>query len=256
MAVQREYDIVKSINHTNIVTYYGMFFNKETLQVNIIMELIDGVPITDLVLYCNHLSESLASYIVKNVLEGMLVLFEGCIIHRDLKPDNLLIDINATVKLIDFGTATKYTSNSITRRRSTVGTPWYCAPEVINSEPYSAACDIWSLGCFTIELVSGKPPFDELNDIACLFKMAEGKPPLPEGISSECRAFLTQCLTPEWQKRPTIKQLCNHPFTSQKNQEADRKKELIGIIHEMREVKTRHLQKKIRKLTKQCSIQL
>jgi len=258
MAVQREYDIVKTTNHSNVVKYYGMFFNKETLQVNILMELIDGVPITDLVLYATRLSEPNAKFIIKYMMQGMLALHEACIIHRDLKPDNVLIDIEATVKLIDFGTATKFSPTTITKRRSTVGTPWYCAPEVINTEPYSTPCDVWSLGCFTIELVSGKPPFDELNDIACLFKMAEGKPPpLPEGISSECKDFLTQCLMPDWQKRPTIKQLCNHPFiTLSKMQEADQKKELVGIIHEMREVKTRHLHKRHRKLTKQCKIQL
>jgi len=180
------------------------------------------------------------------------------IIHRDLKPDNVLIDIGATVKLIDFGTAVKCDPSLLARRRSTVGTPWYCAPEVINTEPYTLACDVWSLGCLAIELVSGKPPFDDLNDIACLFKMAEGKPPpLPEGISGDCKEFLRECLMPDWKERPTMKELLEYPFVNfDMAQEEHRKHELISIIHDMREVKSRHIQKRRRKLTKMNQIQL
>uniref|UniRef100_A0A6B2LMV4 Protein kinase domain-containing protein n=1 Tax=Arcella intermedia TaxID=1963864 RepID=A0A6B2LMV4_9EUKA len=115
---------------------------------------------------------------------------------------------DGNIKLIDFGTATRVDNC----RRSTVGTPWYCAPEVINSEEYGNRCDIWSLGCFSIELVSGKPPFDELNDIACLFKMAEGKPPLPNDVTPLCKSFLSDCLILNWKNRPTSSKLLGHPF--------------------------------------------
>jgi len=141
------------------------------------------------------------------------------------------------------------------KRRSTVGTPWYCAPEVINSEEYSVQCDIWSLGCMAIELVSGKPPFDDLNDIACLFKMAEGvPPPFPMGITSCCTHFLEKCLRPDWKERPSSSSLQADPFLCSATIDTHQR-HLTTVIHDMREVKEMHELKQRRKQTKSQVIQ-
>jgi serine/threonine protein kinase len=72
---------------------------------------------------------------------------------------------------------------------------------------------VWSIGCTTIELVTGKPPFDDLNDVACLFKVAEGNPPsLPADVSPSCTDFLTKCLNPTQGDRPSAAELLEHPF--------------------------------------------
>jgi len=224
------------------------------------MELVTGVPITDLVLYKTVLTENQARYILLYVVKAMEFLHRRYIIHRDLKPDNVLINMEAVLKLIDFGTATPVKPYEQSKRRSTVGTPWYCAPEVINGEEYGNRCDVWSIGCFAIELVSGKPPFDDLNDIACLLKMAEGNPPpLPLDISDMCRDFLTKCLLTDWQSRPTTAELLEHPFLFLKSdQELKLKKELIVIISEMRDDKTKmkHLQQKSKATIKQSMLNI
>eukprot|EP01125_Pyxidicula_operculata_P007066 TRINITY_DN240_c9_g1_i1.p1 TRINITY_DN240_c9_g1~~TRINITY_DN240_c9_g1_i1.p1 ORF type:complete len:803 (+),score=302.57 TRINITY_DN240_c9_g1_i1:154-2409(+) len=240
--VHREYDIVRSLKHPNIIKYHGLFYNREMEEVTIIMELIEGVPVTDIVLFMNKLPEKTASYILKHILVGVEFLHKNLILHRDLKPDNVLITASGVIKIIDFGTATLCQIPDEAKRRSTVGTPWYCAPEVINSDEYGAKCDIWSIGCFAIELVSGKPPFDDLNDIACLFKMAEGNPPpLPTDISPSCHDFLSKCLVGEWQLRPTSSQLLHHSFFSQRTDSVPR--ELNETIVEMKKSKERHMQK-------------
>jgi len=205
------------------------------------MELVPGVPITDLVLYMTVLSEEQASYILYYLFKAIQFLHKNFIIHRDLKPDNVLIRMDAVLKVIDFGTATPVKPNEDSKRRSTVGTPWYCAPEVINGEEYGDRSDVWSIGCFAIELVSGKPPFDDLNDIACLLKMAEGNPPpLPSDISDTCRDFLTKCLLSDWRKRPSTSELLEHYFLVLKpEQESKVKKDFRRIIKEMRDEKTK-----------------
>ena len=49
-----------------------------------------------------------------------------------------------------------------------MGTPWYVAPEVVLSEQYSFAADIWSIGCVALELLTGTPPWSNCNAVAAL----------------------------------------------------------------------------------------
>lgn len=210
-AIKREVELMRSLNCPQIIRYFGIFASKAQQQITLIMELVAGLSVTALILEHAKLSEPLAAFIIHQVLLGLQFLRENMIVHRDLKPDNLLINARGKIKMIDFGTAAKLEANLC--RRSTVGTPWYCAPEVIRSEDYSYPADIWSLGCTLIELLSGKPPYDDLQDVACLFKMAEGHmPPLPPGISPNCELFLKSCLAPSPADRLDPTQLLNHPW--------------------------------------------
>jgi hypothetical protein len=211
-AIKREVLLMQSLNCTHIVRYFGMFASKAQQQITLIMELVAGLSVTSFILERSKLSERVSAFLIQQVLVGLQFLKDNHIIHRDLKPDNLLLNAKGVIKMIDFGTAAKM-DNSSTVRRSTVGTPWYCAPEVIRSEEYSFPADIWSLGCTLIEFLSGKPPYDDLQDVACLFKMAEGHiPPLPPGIGTDCQNFLKACLAPNPQDRLTSEQLIEHPW--------------------------------------------
>ena len=69
------------------------------------------------------------------------------------------------------------------------------APEVINEKAeVTSACDIWSLGCTAIELLTGKPPYFELNPFAAMTHIVQEKsPPVPEGISPDMAVILGEC---------------------------------------------------------------
>jgi len=115
-----------------------------------VMELVDGPSVTDVVICQKKLSEAWAVHILRQAVIGLEFLHENKVIHRDFKvlfifnyksalvnlicalqqPDNMLVDSSLKLKLIDFGTATKIENDEFMKRRSTVGTPWYCAPEV------------------------------------------------------------------------------------------------------------------------------
>ena len=58
----------------------------------------------------------------------------------------------------------------------------------------STSCDIWSVGCTIIELLTGNPPYYDMLQYPALFHMVEDKhPPLPDGISNDCKDLLLKC---------------------------------------------------------------
>ena len=87
-------------------------------------------------------------------------LFEGCqhlhanqVVHRDLKPANLLVSKNGTLKIGDFGLARKLVGSTNRRPTTSIGTPWYRAPEIlIGSSGYNQKVDLWSVGCILYEM--------------------------------------------------------------------------------------------------------
>lgn len=77
----------------------------------------------------------------------------------------------------------------------------------------STLSDIWSVGCTTIELLTSQPPYYELQPVQALFKIVQDqRPPLPQGISDLLQDFLKQCFQKNPKRRPSAKDLLEHPW--------------------------------------------
>lgn len=97
-------------------------------------------------------------YFLYQILRGLKYIHSAGIIHRDLKPSNLLLNANCDLKIGDFGLARTSSENEFMTEY--VVTRWYRAPELLlNSSEYSAAIDVWSVGCIFMELMNRKPLF-------------------------------------------------------------------------------------------------
>ena len=81
------------------------------------------------------------------------------ILHRDLKSQNIFMTKRGIIKLGDFGIA-RVLSNTRSRAKTVVGTPYYLSPEIIRQEGYSFKSDIWSLGVLLYEMAALQPPFN------------------------------------------------------------------------------------------------
>jgi WD40 repeat protein len=133
-----------------------------------VMELVDGVPITD---YCDRhrlpVQPRLELFVA--VCQAVQHAHQKGIIHRDLKPGNVLItevDGRPTPKVIDFGVARateqKLTDLSLVETGAIVGTPAYMSPEQANpsSRDIDTRTDVYALGVILYELLAGSPPID------------------------------------------------------------------------------------------------
>ena len=169
--------MVKSLNHPNIITYYGLHkspnpTHPDIIDYNILMEFMPGGNLQQLIQkYPSGLKISRVRTIVRQILEGLYYLHQNNIIHRDLKPENILLNRELTgIKIGDFGISTNMSQlETSMKKRTCAGTPWYMAPEIILSEPYSFGVDIWSLGCCCFELVAGQKPYGHYKGLQAMF---------------------------------------------------------------------------------------
>jgi serine/threonine protein kinase len=83
-------------------------------------------------------------------------------VHRDLKPENICLESNLELKVIDFGTARKFTPGK--KLRQVIGTPFYMAPEIFAERKYTEKADCWSLGIVLYILLTGKAPYCGNNE--------------------------------------------------------------------------------------------
>ncbi|XP_053093428.1 myosin-IIIa-like [Pangasianodon hypophthalmus] len=258
--IEAEYNILKALSdHPNVVKFYGMFYKKDPKngdQLWLVLELCNGGSVTDLAKGMlkrgERMDEAIIAYILHGALMGLHHLHENKTIHRDIKGNNILLTTQGGIKLVDFGVSAQLTNTRL-RRNTSVGTPFWMAPEVIACEQqldstYDARCDVWSLGITAVELGDGDPPLADLHPMRALFKIPRNPPPSlqqPEIWSDQFNDFICKCLIKDFELRPNVQDLLQHAFIKQiTGQEETLQKqltELIELNHQIGVIeKTRH----------------
>ncbi|NWI15263.1 DAPK3 kinase, partial [Crypturellus soui] len=153
--IEREVDILREIQHPNIITLHDIFENKT--DVVLILELVSGGELFDFLAEKESLTEEEATQFLKQILDGVHYLHSKRIAHFDLKPENImLLDKNVPnprIKLIDFGIAHKIEAGN--EFKNIFGTPEFVAPEIVNYEPLGLEADM----CCSCRRLSGASPF-------------------------------------------------------------------------------------------------
>lgn len=144
------------------------------------------------------------------------------------------------------------------RRNTSVGTPYWMAPEVIACEQqldqsYDSRCDVWSIGITAIELAEGDPPMSDIHPMRALFQIPRNPPPCltkAEAYTPNLDDFISKCLVKDMERRPFIKQLMQHPLLASIASHVDRIREelkneirrqrVIGRVYRQAEVTTKH----------------
>ncbi|NXB60216.1 PAK3 kinase, partial [Struthidea cinerea] len=122
----------------------------------LVIKYMNGGTLQDAVRQ-THLAEEEMAAVSHECLQALDFLHSSQLIDRDLKSSNILLGMDSTVKLADFGFCTQLTPEQ-DQQSSMVGTAHWMAPEVVSCSPYGLKVDIWSFGIVTFEMVEGEPP--------------------------------------------------------------------------------------------------
>ena len=223
-ALDQEIDTMRDLEHPNIVQYLGC--ERKEYSISIFLEYISGGSVGSCLRKHGKFDESLVSSLTKQTLAGLAYLHDKGVLHRDLKADNILLDVDGTCKISDFGISKKTDNiygNDVTN--SMQGSVFWMAPEVIRSQGqgYSAKVDIWSLGCVVLEMFAGRRPWSKEEAIGAIYKLGSlnQAPPIPDDVSNtitaEALGFMLDCFTIDPSERPTAGTLLKqHAFCTKK----------------------------------------
>ncbi|XP_050291967.1 mitogen-activated protein kinase homolog NTF6-like isoform X1 [Quercus robur] len=170
----REIKLLCHMDHENVVKIKDIIRPPEREKFNdvyIVYELMD-TDLNQIIRSNQALTDDHCQYFLYQLLRGLKYVHSANVLHRDLKPSNLLLDANCDLKICDFGLAR--TTSETDFMTEYVVTRWYRAPELLlNCSEYTAAIDIWSVGCIFLEIIRREPLFPGKDYVQQLMLITE-----------------------------------------------------------------------------------
>lgn len=213
----REAQALATLRHEHVVTVFDRGRTPEGIHY-LVMELLQGATLANLIERaaghddpCAAVSEALGTPLAEPhwprlcatwaaaIAHGLAAAHAAGLVHRDVKPSNVFVRSDGRPVLLDFGIAAQDTGERLTATQTTLGTPWYMAPEQVRATPSAAAptLDVYALGATLYHLLAGRPPYE--GDAAAVLAALPTRDPAPlaaqrQGLPRDLVAIVDQCI--------------------------------------------------------------
>jgi len=208
--LQREAQVLASLNHPNIAAIYGL--EQSAGVTALVMELVDGPTLADRIAR-GAMPLPDVKAVGTQIADALEAAHQQGVIHRDLKPANIKVRPDGTVKVLDFGLARAMapheapsssasqlptiTTPAMTQLGVAMGTPAYMSPEQARGERIDRRADVWAFGAVLFEMLTGRRPFEGSTISDVLASVLAREPDwtlLPPTVSPALRVFVQRCL--------------------------------------------------------------
>jgi tRNA A-37 threonylcarbamoyl transferase component Bud32 len=193
-----EAESVAAVKHTHIVQVYE--YGEVNGRPFLAMEYLPGGSLADRLDRTDPLDPKTAAELVATLADAVQAAHDLGIVHRDLKPTNVLYDEHDQPKVTDFGLAKRVGGSDLTATQAVMGTPAYMAPEQARGDTkfVGPQADVHSLGVILYECLTRTRPFEALDQLALLRKVAEDEPERPgkrvPGLPQDVELICLKCL--------------------------------------------------------------
>ncbi|CAB3400207.1 unnamed protein product [Caenorhabditis bovis] len=212
--IEREVEIVKIIDHPNIVKSYEIM--RQGSMIYIVSEYCGSGELYETLIEKGRVPEDVARRWFCQTAAAVAYLHGKGVVHRDLKAENILLSKNSVIKLIDFGFSNYQTSDQLLN--TWCGSPPYAAPELLLGKSYDGMkADIWSMGVLLYILVTGGFPFPSESINKLKRAVLSGQVKIPYWVSVECADFIRKMLVLNPSKRFSIHNVLQHRWMNGTN---------------------------------------
>ncbi|KAA3674018.1 uncharacterized protein DEA37_0014451 [Paragonimus westermani] len=239
-SICQEIHTLRECRHPNIVQFYGSYLRNNKLW--ICMEYCGGQSMQDIYLYTRKaLEEDCIAFVSRETLQGLNFMHERGRIHRDIKGANILLTDDGRVKVADFGVAAQL-NNTVGKRTTLIGTPYWMAPEVASIESrgagYDGKCDVWGVGITAIEYAELQPPMFDLDPRKALQILGTRnyRPPTLQDRnkwSQRFHSFVKCCLVKHERRRPDAATMLTHTFVTNPNLSTQMTQRLLNFKRQL-----------------------
>lgn len=197
----REIEVLRSLNHPQIVRLYGCGTDRDTHYYA--MEYVEGETLTQRLKREKRIPWREVVSLGILICGALKAAHDIGVIHRDLKPSNLLLTPDGKVKLTDFGVAQVFASGKLTATGGVIGTAEYMSPEQAQGTRSSRRSDLYSLGSVLYVMLVGKPPFQGSSAAEILNKHRFGQFDKPKSFLPELPSLVDEIVCQLLEKDPS-----------------------------------------------------
>lgn len=169
------------LHHPDVVAVYDQGVDREIDgdQVYLVMQLVEGCTLRDLMRDQGRLSLPMALSVLEPMLSALGAAHRAAMVHRDIKPENVLIGLDGSVKVADFGLVRAAASAGTTSGSVILGTVAYLSPEQVTTGAADSRTDIYSAGVVLYEMLTGEPPYVGDTALSVAYRHVNDDVPAP-----------------------------------------------------------------------------